>query len=157
MLGGLSLSERIQTCTPTSRSPNPATGEESEEGEGTTLFAIRGTSDDGIVQCISDVFPRLQGAYAEYDSFQSRSLAQQWINEFQFFAVKFTDGSTEVVMKNAIMRMTRGKRGVQVHGPCARHMAEEQVRKWDSDVSSSTRHSGPVVRRAAEEWLHCQT
>ena len=146
LLCGLSLSEERSASASSSVEVSEANASEQHEDTGEVFFAIRGTPDDGIVNFITDVFPRLVGEHAEYDSFDSERKAQEWIDEIQFFAVTLPDGSSSVVTKTDIVDATRGRKGVRVKGPCTRQAAAEEVRKWDKQRESKTK--GVRVRRA---------
>ena len=149
LLCGLALAEE--------RRANVSSGEEMQTESGRAraatqeiqFFAVRGTSDDGIVHCISDVFPRLEGAHAEYERFDSRSQAQAWIEERRFFAVKFSDSSVKVVKEVDIVEATRGKKGVQVKGPSTRKIAAEMVRTWEMEKEKREREV--FVRRPSSK------
>ena len=91
---------------------NEKSDEEEEE-----YFAIRGGSKDGVVTSMIEVFQRLTGDDAEYEMFQTREEAENWIEEWQFFAVRFKDGKCEVVRKADILDVTKGKRGIKIVGP----------------------------------------
>ena len=149
LLCGLSLSEeRIENMSSSGEreTEQRRTGAEATGGE---FFAIRGTSNDGIVQFISEVFPRLEGDHAEYETFDSRSEAQEWIDERQFFAVKLPDDTCEVIKKADVVTATRGKKGVQVKGPSTRKVAADWVRKWKAEQIEKKR--GVFVRRPSSK------
>ena len=149
LLCGLELSEE--------RMANLSSGEEMQTDSGRAsmaapeiqFFAVRGTPDDGVVHCISDVFPRLQGAHAEYERFDSESQAQTWIEERRFFAVRFSDASVKVVKKVDIVEATRGKKGVQVKGPSTRKVAAEIVRTWEEERDE--KETSVFVRRPSSK------
>ena len=147
VLCGLSLSDRLMLDTPPNRSRAGPTSSEPSKDASTTMFAIRGTSNDGIVKYMSEVFPRLQGEHAQYESFKSRIKAQRWIDEFQFFAVRFGNGDSTVVTKGEIMMITRGKKGVQVKGPSTKSKAEEEVEAWEAQRRDGK--NSVYVRRAS--------
>ena len=85
--------------------------------EDVVFYGIRGTKDDGVVTEMAAVFARLNGPDAEYESFDTRAEAEEWIKDVQFFAVKFVDGRAQVVSMQNIMQVTRG--------------GNEEFRWWD--------------------------
>ena len=146
LLCGLSMSEE-KLASGSSRAMRKETSGETQPEEADIVFyAIRGTSNDGIVHLISDVFPRLVGDHAEYESFDSECRAREWIDENQFYAVLLQADGSKVVKKEEIVEATRGRKGIRVQGPSTRRVAAEEVEKWDAQRKS--RKSSVFVRRA---------
>ena len=124
------------------------------------FYAIRGGEKDGVVTQMDQVFPRLVGKGVEYDSFMTRREAINWIDALKIFAVKFGDGTTQVVSMQNVMKATKGKRGVQVLGAMSKQRAEEKVRHWTkqrSEQQNASRTSKYDASSSAAERIDLKT
>ena len=52
------------------------------------------------------------------------------------FAVRFTSGETRIISMKDIMKVTRGKRGVQVLGPTGRTEAQWKIEQWNDQENA---------------------
>ena len=121
----------------------------------TMFYGIRGSKHDGVVTEMAAVFPRLVGPDAEYESFDTRAEAEEWVAAKQFFAVKFIDGRVKVISIARIMQATRGQKGVQVIGPVPKASAERKVLEWkrESDVEKFDGPRCPKAGRARRNFV----
>ena len=103
------------------------------DDEELTFYAVRGGEKDGIVMTLEEACERLVGKGAEWESFQTKKEAKEWIEEMKFFAVKFANGKTRVIQIKDLMRLTRGQRGFEVSKPMSKDHAREQIKQWKEE------------------------
>ena len=98
-----------------------------------TFYAVRGGDNDGVVSDVAHVSSMLSGGNACMREFSSKEEAERWIARLQFFAVKFSDGSVEIVEADKLSSRVRGKKGVKVEGPVSSEReAREKAREWEA-------------------------